>query len=421
VSIPLVTTDTQVRRLRSMKRLATAVLLVAAALFALSFFLPDNTADGFLRAAAEAAMVGGLADWFAITAIFRRPLGLPIPHTALIPTRKDALAESLGEFVTTTFLTRENVADRLTETDVVTTVARWLAEPANAQRVATELAAAADSLAAAADAEDVAELLLVTARTDAARRAYAPLLGRLVQTTVEDDGHQALTDIVLGSAHRWLVSNRAFDVQEVKERLEESGVLLWLFSTTNRVDRALGSVIVYVHAASLDRNHDLRTLIDRLLLVFATDLQAPTALAAQVNDEARRVLDDPNLKEWLVDVVEGIRTSVRATLADPTGPAVTQLANGVTKQARRVLDDPQQHDRFDRLLRQLAFHVVDRYADEFTGLVESTIGRWDGKETARRVELLAGRDLQFIRINGSVVGGVAGVAIYTVGLLLERL
>jgi uncharacterized membrane-anchored protein YjiN (DUF445 family) len=198
-------------------------------------------------------------------------------------------------------------------------------------------------------------------------------------------------------------------------------VLLWLFSTTNRVDRALGSVIVYVHAASLDRNHDLRTLIDRLLLVFATDLQAPTALAAQVNDEARRVLDDPNLKEWLVDVVEGIRTSVRATLANPTGPAVTQLANGVTKQARRVLDDPQQHDRFDRLLRQLAFHVVDRYADEFTGLVESTIGRWDGKETARRVELLAGRDLQFIRINGSVVGGVAGVAIYTVGLLLERL
>jgi uncharacterized membrane-anchored protein YjiN (DUF445 family) len=418
--MPLVTTDIQVQRLRSMKRLATAVLLVAAAAFAGSFFLPDVAATGFLRAAAEAAMVGGLADWFAITAIFRRPLGLPIPHTALIPTRKDALAESLGEFVTTTFLTRENVAERLTETDVVTTVARWLAEPANAQRVATELAAAADSLAAAADAEDVAELLLVTARTDAARRAYAPLLGRLVQTTVEDDGHQALTDIVLGSAHRWLVDNRAFVVQEVKERLEESGVLLWLFSTTNRVDRALGNVILYVRDASLDRHHDLRTLIDRLLLVFATDLQAPTALAAQVNDEARRVLDDPNLKVWLVDVVEGIRTSVRATLADPNGPAVTQLASGVTKQAQRVLDDPQQHERFDRLLRQLAFHIVERYADEFTGLIEATVARWDGKETARRLELLAGRDLQFIRINGSVVGGVAGVAIYSAGLLLEH-
>jgi uncharacterized membrane-anchored protein YjiN (DUF445 family) len=418
--MPLVTTDTQVRRLRAMKRLASAVLLVAAVAFTVSFFLPDNTADGFLRAAAEAAMIGGLADWFAITAIFRRPLGLPIPHTALIPTRKDELAESLGQFVTTTFLTRENVAERLTETDIVTTVARWMVEPDNARRVAQEIAAAADSLAAAADADDVAELLLATARTDAARRAYAPLLGRLLQTTVEDDGHQALTDIVLGSAHRWLTANRALVVHEVKERLEDGGVFLWLVTTAGRVDRVLGSVIRYLQDAAIDRRHDLRALIDRLLLVLAADLQAPTDLASQVNAEARRVLDDPNLKLWLVDVVEGIRTSVRATLSDPVSPAVARLADGVAKQADRVLADPQQHDRFDRILRQLAFHVVDRYADEFTGLVEATIARWDGKETARRLELLAGRDLQFIRINGSVVGGIAGVGIYAVGLLLEQ-
>jgi uncharacterized membrane-anchored protein YjiN (DUF445 family) len=416
---PLVTTDTQVRRLRSMKRMASAVLLAAATAFVVSFFLPDNTADGFVRAAAEAAMVGGLADWFAITAIFRRPLGLPIPHTALIPTRKDALAESLGQFVTTTFLTRDTIDVRLTETDVMTTVARWLAEPANARRVAQEVAAAADSIAAAADADDVAELLLATARTDAARRAYAPLLGRLLQTTVEDDGHQALTDIVLRSAHRWLADNRPFVVQEVKERLEDGGIFMWLFTTTGRVDRVLGSVIRYLGDAAADRSHDLRALIDRLLLVVATDLQAPTDLATQLNAEARRVLDDPDLKIWLVDVVEGIRVSVRATLADPAGPAVGRLADGVVKQADRVLTDPQQHARFDRILRQLAFHVVDRYADEFTGLVETTVRRWDGKEAARRLELLAGRDLQFIRINGSVVGGVAGIAIYAVGLLLE--
>jgi uncharacterized membrane-anchored protein YjiN (DUF445 family) len=131
-----------------------------------------------------------------------------------------------------------------------------------------------------------------------------------------------------------------------------------------------------------------------------------------------RVLDDPALRTWLVDVVSGVQTSLQQTLADPDGPAVTRLTRTVTAYAQRVLSEPDLHRRFDQMLSRLAGHVVDRYADEFTRLVETTVGRWDGKETARRIELLAGRDLQFIRINGSVVGAIAGVAIHAVGLSL---
>src|SRR3982750_867889 len=145
-AVPTATTTAAAVRLRSMKRVATSVLVVAAAVFVVTSVVPDSTAVGFVRAAAEAAMVGGLADWFAITALFRRPLGLPVPHTALIPTRKDALAEQLGEFVTTTFLTRQNVGERLAEADVVTRVATWLADPGHANRLAVEVAAAADVL-----------------------------------------------------------------------------------------------------------------------------------------------------------------------------------------------------------------------------------------------------------------------------------
>src|SRR4051794_26432200 len=196
-AVPTATTTAAAVRLRSMKRVATSVLVVAAAVFVVTSVVPDSTAVGFVRAAAEAAMVGGLADWFAITALFRRPLGLPIPHTALIPSRKDALAGSLGQFVTTTFVTKENVGNRLAEAHVVQRLAQRLVEPANARRLSHEVAAAAEALAESLEPDDIAEVLLVTARTDAARRAYAPLLGRLLQTTVDDDAHQAMTDIVL--------------------------------------------------------------------------------------------------------------------------------------------------------------------------------------------------------------------------------
>src|SRR4051794_26524534 len=148
-----------------MKRLATAVLVSAAVVYVVTSYASDSTAVGFVRAAAEAAMVGGLADWFAITALFRRPLGLPIPHTALIPSRKDELAGSLGEFVTTTFLTQENVGNRLGEADVVRRLAQWLVEPANARRLSQEVAAAAEALADSLEPDDIAEVLLVTART----------------------------------------------------------------------------------------------------------------------------------------------------------------------------------------------------------------------------------------------------------------
>src|SRR3954454_11013905 len=163
-------------RLRRMKAVATACLVVAAGLYVLTFFV-DGPGVSYLRAASEAAMVGGLADWFAITALFRRPLGLAIPHTALIPSRKDALAQSLGTFMTETFLTRENVGERLTDADVVRRVAGWLADPANANRVGAEAADIAVSLSQAVDPAAAADVLLSTARTDAARRGDAPLPG----------------------------------------------------------------------------------------------------------------------------------------------------------------------------------------------------------------------------------------------------
>ncbi|HET6817566.1 MAG TPA: DUF445 domain-containing protein [Mycobacteriales bacterium] len=406
-----------VRRLRAMKRIATMALVVAAAVFVATYAVSFG-GRGFVRAAAEAAMVGGLADWFAITALFRRPLGLPIPHTALIPARKDALAESLGGFMTTTFLTRDNVGQRLDAADLVRKVATWLVDPGNASRVSQEVADAALAAAQALRPRELADILLAAARTDAARRGYAPLLGRLLQTTVKDDGHQALTDIGLRGTHRWLVENRPELVRQLKAFAEESGWLLWLFATTRRVDRLLGEVIATVGEAAENRGHPMRGLIDKFLMRTALELQGDEQLASRVNEEALRVLDDPALEQWLVDVVDGLVESLRSTLADPHAVPVQRLTRTLITHAARVLTDDALRRRLEDLLRRGVFHAVDHYSDEFTALVVTTVARWDGRETARRIEILAGRDLQFIRINGTVVGAIAGTAIHGVSLLL---
>jgi uncharacterized membrane-anchored protein YjiN (DUF445 family) len=400
-----------------MKTVATACLVAAAAVYVLTFF-GQVQGIGYLRAASEAAMVGGLADWFAITALFRRPLGLAVPHTALIPSRKDALAQSLGAFMTETFLTRENVGERLTDADVVRRIARWLADPANAGRVGAEAADIALSISQAVEPVAAAEVLLSTARTDAARRGYAPLLGRLLQTTVQDDGHQALTDIALRSTHTWMLENRRALVDQLKDFAEESSRLLWLFATTKRIDRIFGELLDTIDDAAGDRHHALRHLLDRFLLTTARQLQTDDAVAARVNEEALRVLNDPALHDWLVEVVEGLAATLQSTLSDRDAVAIRRLTDTVVGYAQRVLDEPVLRARIEQLLQRMVFHAVDHYADEFTALVVNQVARWDGVETARRIELLAGRDLQFIRINGTVVGALAGLVIHAVSELL---
>lgn len=400
-----------------MKVVATSCLLAAAALYVFTFFV-HGPGTGYLRAASEAAMVGGLADWFAITALFRRPLGLAIPHTALIPTRKDALAQSLGAFMTETFLTRENVGERLAEADVVRRVAGWLADPANAHRVGAEAADIALSLSQAVQPTAAADVLLATARTDAARRGYAPLLGRLLETTVADDGHQALTDIALRSTHTWMTENRHDLVVQLKEFAEDSSRLLWLFATTKRVDRLFAELLDTVDDAARDRGHPMRRLLDRFLLTTAKQMRSDDVLAARVNEEALRVLNDPALRDWLVEVIEGLTSTLQSTLADPEAVAIQRLTGAVVHYAQRVLDEAPLRLRLEQLAQRAVFHAVDHYSDEFTALVVNQVARWDGHETARRIELLAGRDLQFIRINGTVVGALAGLAIHAISQLL---
>jgi uncharacterized membrane-anchored protein YjiN (DUF445 family) len=406
------------RDLRRMKGTATGFLAVTAAVFLATFAMPDTTATGFLRAAAEAGMVGGLADWFAVTALFRHPLGLPIPHTALIPTRKAQLGQQLGAFVTSNFLTPENVVERLRDAHLVPKLAERLATPEVAQRISREAAVAVGAAVNALREEDVATLALDVARRDAASRSYAPLAGRLLADVTAGGAHKPLLDVVLPYLRTSMIDNREVLKEQLKDFGGKYGFLGWAITTDRRTGKLIDKAVAFMAEIEADPQHELRGVLDDWLRKVAHDLQHEPALAARVDAMAQQVLDDPATAQWLTSVVGGVLTSVRAQLADPEGPLTERLADSLVRLARKVTDDADLQARLEGMLERAVLWAVEEHAAEFTSLVRHVIDRWDGAQAARQVELFAGRDLQFIRINGTVVGALAGIVIHGVAISL---
>jgi uncharacterized membrane-anchored protein YjiN (DUF445 family) len=398
-----------------MKSGATALLVLAAVVYLLTTWLGDDRGwDGFLRAAAEAGMVGGLADWFAVTALFRRPLGLPIPHTAIIPTKKDALGDSLSEFVGANFLSEPVVRERLAQARVTVRVGGWLRERANAERVTAELASLVRGAIGVLRDSDVQAVLEPAIRRRLAEVPVGPALGRLLGDAVSDGAHHRLVDLVAGAADDWLRANRD-TVVEVVVRQAPS----W---SPEIVDRAVAArvyaeLLRFTGDVRVNPDHAVRTALDRLLLDFAEDLRTDPATMERVTGVLSGLLDEPEVRRAFGDVIAAGRRTVLAMVDDPDGELRARLTTAVADLGRRLAEGDELGSKVDGWVTGAAVHVVTRYRGELTRTITDTVRRWDGAETSRRIELQVGRDLQFIRINGTVVGALAGVAIHAVTVL----
>jgi len=404
--------------LRRMKRTATGLLVAVAGVFLLTFALPDTLATGFLRAAAEAGMVGGIADWFAVTALFRHPLGVPVPHTALVARKKDELATRLGEFVIGNFLTPGAVAQQVVDTQLVRRVARALAEPSNASAVGAELAAAVAAVLDAVDERAVTEAVLELARRDLDRRSYTPVLGQLLARAVEGQGQRPLVDVGVTRVHAYLRAHRAALQPELKNFLERQGGVVWLLTTDKRVDRLIDIAIALLDEVEHDGAHPMREWIDGMLAAFADDLRYDTATARLVDAQLRALLEDVHLQAALHEVLADALHSVRSSLDEIDGGLHQRLASLVAGAAGRVLDDPALEARLTDRLQRGVHYAVESYGDALVGLIQRTVAGWEARDAATRIEASVGRDLQFIRINGTVVGALVGVLIHLVTLVL---
>ncbi len=402
--------------LRRMKRNATGLLVLAAVVFLATFAVPETTLLGFVRAGAEAAMVGGVADWFAVTALFRHPLGLRIPHTALIPRKKDELATKLGEFVTGNFLTPDAVVDQVAEARLVRRVAERLADPDAAALVGRELSAAAGALLDAVDEHFLTDYVLDLARRDLDRRSYTPVLGQFLARAVEGRGQRPLVDVCVTRLHAYLANNREQLHPQIKKFVNDQGWLGWLAATDKRVDRLLDVMIAKLAEVEADPDHPLRRWVDGLLESLADDLRYNADTARAVDAQLRALLEDAHLQSLLHAVLADVLTSVRLSLDEVDGGLQDRIATLVRDTGARIVGDVALERRLDERVQQAVRYAVEHYGNTVVALIQKTVSRWDARDASLRIEAAVGRDLQFIRINGTVVGGLAGVVLHAVSL-----
>ncbi|MGW9166737.1 DUF445 domain-containing protein [Agromyces sp. NPDC055658] len=398
--------------LRRMKRVATSLLAVAAVVFAVSFALQDEIAwMGYVRAAAEGAMVGAIADWFAVTALFRHPLGLPIPHTAIIPRRKDEIGASLGAFVEHEFLSDEVVLGKLRSIGISRRVGGWLAAPENAERVTAEASVAARGVLTMLGDDDVEDVIERLARRHLFEPEWGPAIGRIGAQLVAADQQRAAVDAVLEKAESWLAGHPEAFGRMVSERLPR-----WVPGFVDRLvdDRAHREVLAFVRAVRADDAHPLRLAIDRYLAELADDLQHDPAMIARVERLKAELLASPRVREFAGEAWAAVKATLVDGLADPSSELRTGLRAAIVEVGTRLATDDALAAKVDDWVTDAAAYVVRNYRHEIAGVITETVERWDPRETTEKLELQVGRDLQFIRINGTVVGALAGVAIYAV-------
>ncbi|MCG8914223.1 DUF445 domain-containing protein [Actinokineospora sp. PR83] len=400
-----------------MKLVALSFLGAATLIFLATVLWPDPPAwVGYVRAAAEAGMVGALADWFAVTALFRRPMGLPIPHTAIIPTKKDVLGDSLGDFVGSNFLSESVVRDRLRRVGVAGRLGGWLAQPDNAERITSELSTVLRGAVTVLRDEDVQAVMEQAVVTRVVNVPWGPPLGKLLQRVFDDGTHHKLVDLICDQAYEWVSRNHDQVMRVVSNRAPS-----WSpkFVDALVADRVYEEVLTFAWNVKTDVNHPMRAAVDKFLHEFAGNLQTDPKIMERAELVKHQVLEHPAVKDVIGRAWTTAKRMLLDAAEDPSSELRTRVRTALTTLGDRLANDPDLRTKADGWVEGAAAYVVLNYRDEITTLITDTVHRWDAEETSQKIELQVGRDLQFIRINGTVVGALAGLLIYTVAQLIS--
>ena len=402
------------KRLVRMKRFALLLLAGTAVTFIIALVMERRYGWvwlGYVRAAAEASVVGGVADWFAVTALFRHPLGIPIPHTAIVPARKDRIGRALGNFVQQNFLDRAVVAYKLSSLRLGDRAAQWLSEPANARSVTRAAAHALTSAANVLRDEDVQSFLERTAGDRLRSVQVAPLLGRALRLLTADGRHQELLDEALKLAARATEANDMLIREKVQEQTP-----WWVPNVVDRriSDRVVTGIGRTLAEVSENPDHPLRHRFDEAVHNFIERLQSSPDTIARAEALKEELLADAAMREFLGTIWADVKRKLKdyAARTDDEQFQGGRLEAAIASLADNALADPVLSEKLNGWVDQAVLAAVDVSRAEIAQLISSTVSAWDPQETSRRIELQIGRDLQFVRINGTIVGGMVGLALY---------
>ena len=370
---------------------------------------------GYVGAAGEAGMVGALADWFAVTALFKHPLGIPIPHTAIIKRKKDQLGEGLGTFVRENFLSPPVVETKLRDAQIPGRLGKWLSETSHAQRVAVESATVLRVMVELLRDDDVQHVIDRMIVRRLAEPQWGPPVGRVLATLLAEHRQEALIQLLADRAFQW-----SLNAGEVIQRVVERDSPSWSPRFIDHLvgDRIHRELMDFTDKVRRNPDHELRRAATRFLFEFADDLQHDEATIARAEAVKEQLMAREEITNAAATAWKTLKRLVLEGVDDPSSALRTRITDAVVRIGESLRDDAELRDKVDNWIVRAAEHLVAQYGVEITAIITDTIERWDAEEASRRIELHVGRDLQFIRINGTVVGSLAGLVIYAIAQLL---
>lgn len=408
------------RALRNHKAYATGLLVVAALIFLLCSWWQSRAGGappwvGWVRAGAEAGMIGGLADWFAVTALFRRPMGLPIPHTALVPAKKDQLGDALSEFVGDNFLNPQLITEKVSQAEVPELIGRWLSGPDNAALVSREVGKFTVNAVQAVDPADAEELINRQVIDRLAEPEWAPHAGRMLEGLIEDGKTEPVVDAVITWARERIGGAEESIVSMIDERMPQ-----WAprFARDLVGERVYREVVSFLADVDNDPEHDARRSIRRFITQLAVDLQEDPAMIARVESIKADIMDSRAMRGAGAQIWQALSTALIDAASDESSTLRAKVRELCVSWGQRIQSDAELRASLDRRINGAVKFLAENYSGEVTAIISETISRWDAREASDKIELMVGKDLTYIRLNGTIVGALAGVVIYTVNQLL---
>lgn len=397
-------------------RFATGLLILMTVVFLVALWVEQTYPwVGYIRATAEASMVGALADWFAVTALFRHPLGLKIPHTAIIPSRKDQLGKALGTFMHESFLSPDNIETRIRDIDVSQRIADWLSQPAAARRMAVRLADGLGTVAGHLDDERIAEGL----RDVVVERLRSMPITPLVREWAALATEEGRVDATLDSVMPYFVSAIASNEARLQAALSEASPW-WVPRQVDAaiMQQAVDVVARFAQHVAEDPDHPFRETFGSMVNDQVQRLETDPLIEKRLEEFKEELIEHPAVQGLLDGVWQSTKADLQAQAEAGEGELVERFEEAITRFSGSLQRDQDLRARIDERVLNISRELVERFEDDVSDLVEATVKSWDTDETTKRIEDLIGRDLQFIRISGTVVGGVAGFVIYTISQIV---
>lgn len=409
----------RIQELEKMKRLATGLLILVSFVYLVSaYFESYYYWVSYINATSEAAMVGAVADWFAVTALFQHPLGLKIPHTAIIPRRKDDIASQFGEFVQHNFLSETVIAEKIRSMDLSRRVARWISEPENARAIAEQVTAGLAGVVKVINDDDIQLMIETKVRDKIRTTSFAPIIGDLLSFITSGRRQQDLFDGAV-SMGMYLLEDSDGDIRD-KVQQETP----WWFPSS--VDKAIyvrivRSVSKMLYEMQVDIYHPLRVRLVKMMNEFMEDLKHSEDIRRKETAIKEDLLNAPAVIDFTGSLWHDIKELLVQQSEKPDAELKQAIEQSVIKFGHSILEDDKLAEKIDGWAEDSARYLINTYGHEVASLISDTIETWDPGATSERIEEQIGKDLQFIRINGTVVGGLVGLSIHTARELIERL